>query len=125
MGDSDFKPPCQKCGSKCCKYIAIEIDKPGTKTEYDYIRWYLFHRDMNVFVDHDKKWHVEFKTPCEQLDRDGKCMVYDTRPKICRTHGNDDEECEYYDSPYHLYFSDVTEYEKYLNKKKIDWKFKK
>ena len=125
MGESDFTPPCHKCGAKCCKYVAIEIDIPTTKTEYDYIRWYLLHKDMNVFIDHDKKWHVEFKTPCEMIDKDGKCLAYDIRPKICRTHGNDDEECEYFDSPYLFYFSDTKQYEKYLNKKKIDWKFKK
>ncbi|MCP4133411.1 MAG: hypothetical protein GY754_20755 [bacterium] len=125
MSEKEFIPPCEECGGTCCKYIAIEIDKPTTKTDYDHIRWYLLHKDVNVFVDHDKKWYVEFRTPCESQTKKNQCGIYTTRPKICRGHGNTEYECEFYDSPFSIYFSKVDEFEKYLSKKKIDWKFKK
>jgi uncharacterized protein len=125
MSEKKYAAPCEECGGKCCKYIAIEIDTPGTKKDYDYIRWYLLHKDVNVFIDHSKKWFIEFRTPCEVQDDNNNCTIYNDRPKICREHGKEDGDCEFYDSPYFKYFSNCIEYEKYLNKKGIDWKFKK
>lgn len=119
-----FKPPCTECGGSCCRYVAIEIDRPSSKTDYDHIRWWLLHRDVNVFIDHDKKWHVEFRGVCENLGPDSQCRDYNRRPEICRTHGNLEEECEYFDSPYLYYFSNIREFERYLDKKKINWRFK-
>ena len=120
-----FIPNCEKCGGSCCNYVAIEIDKPTTKQNCDHIRWYLLHKDVNVFIDHDKNWFVEFRTPCEkQNPSDYKCTIYSKRPKICRDHGNDDESCEYYDSPYFKYFSNAPQFEKYLNSRGIDWRYK-
>lgn len=119
-----FTPPCADCGGRCCRYIAIQIDKPSTKKDYDYIRWYLAHRDVNVFVDHERNWFVEFRTPCEFQDVDKKCMIYNKRPNICRGHGNGEGECEYYDTPYSAYFSDLEEFEKYLDRKKTGWRYK-
>ncbi len=127
MGTTDeiFTPPCEACGGKCCEYIAIEIDKPTTKTDYDHIRWYLLHKKVNVFIDYDRKWYVEFRTPCEVQDSSKKCSIYEKRPKICREHGNTDGECEYYDNPYMHYFKTAREFERFLEKKGIDWKFKR
>jgi len=119
-----FHPPCDTCGGKCCEYIAIEIGRPTTKTDFDNIRWYLTHKNVNIFVDHDKKWHVEFRTPCEKLTKNKKCLMYENRPQICRKHGNKEQECEYYDSPYTLYISSIKDFEAYLQNKGIDWKFK-
>ena len=71
----NFQPPCEECGGRCCEYIAIEIDKPNTKSDYDHIRWYLIHRDVNVFIDHDRKWYIEFRTPCELLSKKKRCLI--------------------------------------------------
>ena len=71
-----YVPPCEECGGKCCDYVAIEIDTPKTKTDFDNIRWYLVHENINVFIDHNKKWHVEFRTPCEKQLSDKKCGIY-------------------------------------------------
>lgn len=122
--ETSFLPPCADCGGSCCRYVAIEIDRPTTKTDYDNIRWWLLHKDVHVFVDHDRKWHVEFRGVCENLGPKNECLMYHHRPEICRNHGNIEEECEYFDSPYLLYFSSLKEFEKYLDKKKIDWRFK-
>jgi len=83
---------CQECGAKCCKYVAIQIDEPETTRDYHNIRWYLCHKNVWVFVDHDDSWFVQFNTPCEHLEPDGKCAIYDSRPAICREH--DPGECE-------------------------------
>ncbi|MBN2160083.1 MAG: YkgJ family cysteine cluster protein [Spirochaetes bacterium] len=120
-----FQPPCFECGGRCCQYVAIEIDRPTTKTDYDNIRWYLAHNNVHVFVDHDRKWHVEFRSACESLTADNRCHIYSERPMICRSHGCGDEECEYFDSPYFLYFTTRKEFEEYIQKKGIDWRFKK
>ncbi len=124
MSKNDFQPPCDECGGRCCKYVAIEIDKPTTKTDYDHIRWYLVHENVNVFVDHDNKWHIEFRTPCEFQDENNRCSIYSKRPKICREHCDEEGSCEFYDTPYSMYFSEAREFEKYLERKGKDWKFK-
>jgi uncharacterized protein len=119
-----YIPPCLDCGGRCCKYTAIEIDKPTTKTDFDNVRWYLSHLNVHVFVDHDKKWHVEFRSPCENLGDNHECLIYEIRPRICRNHGNTEEECEYFDSPYLYYFNTRVEFEDYLAERNVDWRLK-
>ncbi len=123
--DKNYKPPCKKCDSKCCKYIAIEIDRPITKIACDHIMWYLHHENVNIFVDHDKKWHVEFRTPCERQGKNNECSIYETRPKLCEEHGTEEADCEYFDAPYTEYFSSVSELEEFLDAKKMDWRFRR
>ena len=124
MKSDEFQAPCDECGGSCCRYVALEIDKPTTKGDYDHIRWYLLHRNVNVFVDHDKKWYIEFRTTCEEQGSDNRCQIYETRPKICRDHGNVEGECEFFDTPYHLYFSSVDQFTDYLDEKGKQWRFK-
>jgi uncharacterized protein len=121
---TSYNPPCGECEGSCCRYTAIEIDKPTTKNDFDNIRWYLSHKDVNVFVDHDKKWHVEFRSPCENLGPNNQCGIYDIRPRICRNHGNTEEECEYFDSPYLFYFSTRVQFEEYLVAGGKDWRIR-
>ena len=83
---------CQTCGAKCCRYVAIEIDQPDTARDFHDIRWYLCHKDVWVFVDHDDSWYVQFNTPCEFLEKNSTCGIYDSRPAICRAH--DPRDCE-------------------------------
>ena len=83
---------CQACGAKCCQYVAIEIDEPESKNDYNDIRWYLCHKNVWVFIDHDDSWYVQFNTPCEFLKKDYTCGIYDVRPYICRQH--DPSDCE-------------------------------
>ena len=123
--ENEFIPPCVECGGQCCDYVAIEIDKPRTKTDYDYIRWYLLHEKVHIFIDHEKNWHVEFRTGCTEQKKDKNCGIYTTRPKICQDYGETDGECQYFDNPYHIYFSTVEEFEQFLTNKGVDWKFKK
>jgi len=117
-----YQAPCGECGGRCCAYVAIEIDKPKSKKDYDVIRWYLSHKNVNVFIDHDNKWHVEFRTPCEYQKSDKKCGIYSIRPTICREHGTREGDCEFYDTPYAHYFTSCQNFESYLTEKGIDWK---
>ncbi len=125
MSTETFQPPCFKCGGRCCNYVAIEIDRPSSKKDYDYIRWYLAHKKVNVFVDHEKNWFVEFRTDCEFKEKNHRCSIYNERPNICRGHGNGEGECEFYDSPYSAYFSSLKEFEDYLEKKNKKWRYSK
>lgn len=125
MGKQNFSPPCTACGGSCCNYVAIEIDRPTTKTACDNIRWYLMHRDVHVYADHDNCWHIEFRTPCTRQLADGRCGNYGDRPRICRSYGTAEGECEYYDTPYSLYFSEVEAFETWLDRRKIDWRFRR
>jgi Fe-S-cluster containining protein len=83
--------PCLSC-TQCCQYVAVEIDTPETRAEFDNIRWYLYHAGIEVYIDHDEAWNVLFHSKCENLLPDGKCSVYDTRPNLCREF--DAETCE-------------------------------
>ena len=125
MEINDFTPPCTECGGRCCKYVAIGMDKPSTKKDYDNIRWYLLHENINVFIDHDGNWFTEFRTDCSVQNSNHGCNIYVQRPEICKGHGNAEGECEFYDYPYKEYFSVEKDFLNYLKKKKIDWQYKR
>ena len=118
---------CEICKALCCRHIALSIDKPRTKKDYDFIRWYLMHENVNVFIDHDNDWLIEFKTLCKNLGKDHKCKDYHNRPAICREYPEKTHDCEFLsDTPAHkVIFRSSEEFEKYLLKKKKDWRYKK
>ncbi len=118
-------PPCLECGAQCCRYIAVEIDTPKTKKQYDDIRWYLLHENVYVFIDHDNAWHIEFKTKCRSLTDDNLCREYETRPQVCRDHGWPVGTCEFFDSPYKQHFTSPEAFERYMDRTKKDWRFKR
>ncbi len=109
---------CDACSAECCKYVATGIDTPADKHDYDNIRWYLMHENINVFIDHDDDWYIEFKTPCTHLGDDNKCEVYNKRPLICALHGISDGVCEFFgeEPPYKVCFVNEAEFEKYMKK---------
>lgn len=117
---------CEACGARCCRYVATQIDTPTSKREYDYLRWYLLHHHVNVFIDHEGDWYIEFETPCEQLGTDNRCMGYESRPHICRRHGTGDVDCEFHgaSSPYAEHFETAGALEAWLDRRGIDWRFK-
>jgi Fe-S-cluster containining protein len=73
--------PCFEC-VQCCTYVAIE----------NYIAWYLYHRDVSVFVDWEGGWFLKFETRCDHLTSQGLCDSYSSRPVICKEF--DWRECE-------------------------------
>lgn len=74
---------CEHCAAACCRYLALPMDKPTAKRDYDDIRWYLMHEGVTVFVE-EGDWYVQFQTRCKNVGPDNRCTVYETRPEICR-----------------------------------------
>jgi uncharacterized protein len=118
---------CQKCGSQCCNHVALELDKPTTKQDYDHIRWYLLHKKVEVFIEDDGSWYLKFESPCERLLPSGGCGKYNDRPEICRGYPPEDRECEYEGKGdyYKHIFRSAEEFEKFMDAKKKNWRFKK
>ena len=74
---------CEHCAAACCRYLALPIDKPKKQRDYDDIRWYLMHEGVTIFVE-EGDWYIQYQTRCKNLGEDNRCMVYETRPGICR-----------------------------------------
>ena len=85
---------CNKCDGLCCKYFAMEIDKPTTRNDFENIRWYISHQKTSVFIQ-EGKWYLNVNNRCRYLDRDNRCKIYENRPAICRR--LDPKNCEYHD----------------------------
>ena len=107
---------CKKCSAMCCKYIALEIDTPESRDEYENIRWYLAHHGVSVFVE-KKKWYVSFAGECRHIDKNNMCSIYEKRPKICRKYTTEgcDRTSNEYDYQYH--FTDDKQMEEYMKVK--------
>ncbi len=110
---SDECKSCEGCKAECCRYVAMEIDTPESLEDFEDIKWYVLHKNVNVYVDEDYVWHIEFITPCEFLGDDNKCLIYDKRPKICREY--DQEECTFHNEYSERYsFKTIEDVEKYI-----------
>lgn len=83
---------CEHCTGECCNYIALPIDEPENKRDFDDMRWYLMHEGITVFVE-EGDWYVQFRARCRNLQPDFRCGIYETRPKICREYKAGD--CDY------------------------------
>ncbi len=97
---------CEFCTAKCCRYFALPIEKPTTRKDFQYIRWYLMHGYASVFVE-DGVWHLLVQTPCKHLQPDNRCGIYETRPEICREYSTDN--CEYEDHYVYERFFETSE----------------
>ena len=82
-------PQCARCGAKCCSYFCFQIDEPGTFEDYENIRWFLLHRGVSVHIDDQDDWYISIANECTRLGDDGKCGIYENRPRICRTYQTD------------------------------------
>jgi len=105
---------CGECLGLCCRYVALPIETPEDKGDYDDIRWYLCHENITVFVE-DDDWYINIKNKCRHLnDDDYHCEVYDKRPKICRGYRHKD--CDFVEGEYdyELHFTDDKQMEEYI-----------
>ncbi len=105
---------CEHCTGLCCRYIALPIDKPESKKDFDDVRWYLLHGGVTIFVE-DGEWYINIETTCRHLQPDNRCGIYETRPRVCRDYSTDN--CEYHAGDYgyerHLLTpEDLAEYER-------------
>jgi len=107
---------CKNCDAKCCKYVAMEIDTPEAKDDFENIRWYVSHKNIIVYVDNDNTWNIEFQTTCEHLGKDNKCKIYKKRPEICRQYSQD--ECHFHNEYEEKHtFNNIEEIDNYIKKK--------
>jgi len=105
---------CGECPGLCCRYVALPIETPEDKEDYDDIRWYLCHEDITVFVEEDD-WYINIKNKCRHLSDEGyRCEIYDKRPKICRGYRHKD--CDFVEGEYdyELHFTDDKQMEEYI-----------
>jgi Fe-S-cluster containining protein len=119
-----YQPPCHTCTGECCRHIALHIDTPTCKRDYDNLRWYLMHDRVKVGIDLDGAWLLEVATPCRYLQTDNRCAIYARRPRICRTYPGKDQTCEHDAgrSPYKVLFKTHQALERYLTRKGRQWK---
>ena len=106
---------CEKCAGLCCRYIALPIETPDTKSDYDDIRWYLAHEGISVFVE-DEDWYINIANRCKYLNKDNQCDIYEHRPRICRQY--QEKSCDFHsgDYGYELHFTSIEELDEYLAK---------
>jgi len=97
------KKLCQGC-TKCCEHVALEIDEPTDREDFDNIIWYVMHENVFVYIDHEDDWCIEFKTKCKGLDKEGLCNIHSVRPDVCKNYSQENCEKHGEDSPYkHLF----------------------
>lgn len=102
---------CDHCTAKCCRYFALPIEKPTTRQDFDYVRWYLLHEGATIFTE-DGDWYLLVYAKCRHLQDDHRCGIYTTRPQICRDYSTDN--CEYEDDwVYDRYFETPEQVEEY------------
>ena len=107
---------CEHCAAACCRYLALPLDRPGSRRDYDDIRWYLMHRGVSVFVE-DGDWYIQYQTACKHIGPDNRCTIYETRPHICREY--EAGACDYKGGGYEYdqYFTHPKQIEAYYEQK--------
>jgi len=88
---------CEHCTALCCQYIALPIETPRTRADFDDVRWYLLHEGISVFVE-EGDWYLCIATTCRHLEADQRCGIYPTRPRLCRQYSTSD--CDYHSGDY-------------------------
>ena len=118
----DPENKCDFCtDSKCCTYITQQIATPRSKADFELLLWQVSHRNIRVYQDEDG-WFLLIDNPCEHLQPDGRCGIYETRPAICREYSSD--YCEF-DAPaeggFKRYFPDYDSLLGYCRKRFRKW----
>lgn len=110
---------CEHCTAVCCHYIALPIDEPESKSDFDDLRWYLLHENVSVFIE-DDEWHLHVATPCRHLQPDYRCGIYETRPRICRAYTT--ENCDYHSGDYgwEEHFNCPEDLDEYLRRERLE-----
>jgi Fe-S-cluster containining protein len=126
MSNGPTLDTCIACKALCCRHVALPLDTPSCKRDYDNIRWSLMHDNVNILVDHDGDWLVEFVTRCSNLKGDNTCGRYDARPRVCRTYPGRNDDCEFTGEgdSHKLRFTTAEELERYLDRRKVAWRYK-
>jgi Fe-S-cluster containining protein len=78
---------CGGCIALCCRYFALEVDRPDEPSDFEDLRWYMLHQNVEIFIE-GRSWFVQMYNKCSALGDDNKCTIYETRPKICREYSD-------------------------------------
>jgi uncharacterized protein len=105
-----------ECDAKCCRYVALVIDTPRTKNDFENIRWFVSHEKVAVSKDQENDWLLEFETPCKHL-KNNLCEIYENRPEICRCYDPDDCERKYDGGYAKIRFTAPEEVEQFVAKR--------
>ena len=108
---------CFECGGECCKKLAFNIDAPKTKSDFEDIKWFLFHENTIVYIDNEGDWLVQVPARCTKLDKNGRCTIYEKRPPICRN--SKLEDCEKNTNEMDIVFETAEDLEKYMQQRKM------
>lgn len=107
------KKTCKGCDATCCRYITIQLDIPETIDDFENIKWYVAHKNVEVNVEESGEWFVKFFTDCKHLNKNNLCDIYKTRPKVCREHKT--KSCERYnDENFLLTFKEIKDVDNYI-----------
>lgn len=110
------KDLCEGC-TICCEHVALEIDEPEDKEDFETIMWYVMHENVWVYIaDEDEGWYLEFKARCRSLDGKGLCKVHRKRPAICREYSQDSCEKHSEGSPYKVLFKEPEQVVEWVRK---------
>lgn len=101
----------------CCNYITVPIDPP-TEENLDIYTWYLYHKNIEIYLDHENQWHLLIKTPCENLLQNGFCKIYKKRPSICREY--DPFNCSRMGKDYQVLIKNPRGLLRYIRRKSFD-----
>jgi Fe-S-cluster containining protein len=104
---------CTTCiPARCCMYFSTEIDPPRGAKDFDDMLWMIAHRDVEIYTKR-RRWYLMVKTPCRFYDPARGCLIYPSRPRICRAHHP--SECEYHeDYEFDLHFHSYEELERHF-----------
>ncbi len=117
--------PCFDCKAHCCREVAVSLGSPKTKKDWDEIKWLVSHKNINVYKDNENDWLVEFQSDCKYLDENNRCKIYSKRPDICSGHKNTECIIHGEEEYYKIIFYDISDVEKYLEKKNFAFMKKK
>ena len=118
-------PPCGRVPVWSRQHGSVETDKETFRRGYDLVRWYLLHKNIHVYIDHDNERLVEFITPFEFLQPDHQCGTCETRPQIHRDHGFPAGTCEFCNDLAQQYFPAAIDLATYFDQRSIDWRWKR
>ena len=92
------------------------MDKPETLEDWENIKWQVAHKNIQVILDNEDSWCIEFLTPCDEMDDSGKCRVYDKRPAMCKKHSPENCIVNGDGDYYKVIFKCIENVENYLEK---------
>ena len=115
---------CASCDGRCCTYFAMELDRPSTQADYDNLRWYIAHENINLFIE-GRDWYLQVNNPCRYLTADKRCAIYERRPQICRDYGQPGTETECHGAgqseDHDVFLATLEELESYLRRHGKRW----